>query len=237
MNTRSRRRLRRDFVPIQRQVLRELRERLAGDPEARMLLIDLMAEADIDTGVVETNERGLAADLRIHRDKLRRGLMRLERAGLIERPDDPDDAWRRNPRKLIVVVDFDELRGYEPGLADAPEPGPADAPEPGPADAPEPSSDRAELPGPGPSSGPAHTPENAFPGPSPGPGHGPSDAPEHAVPPAASGSLDLQDHLDVRDHPDLQPVATRRGEEERKIEVGSGSPADDPWDLDLRSAR
>lgn len=119
-NGRVRQRLRRGWISVHRDTLRELRERLPHDRAARLTFVELMAEADLETGSVIGSERWIAGELGISRSTLRKQLVVLEENGLIQ----TTPARNQHEQSLITIVDFDRLRGVEGA---GPLTGPADA--------------------------------------------------------------------------------------------------------------
>jgi len=151
------------FLPLHREGIAEIRGRLGRQLAAMAVFIQLVAEADIQTGEVLMSIRTLASHLELRRDTLSRYLDLLTKAGLIE-VYKADNGFEQT---LILIPEYEWLTGAfdAPPLNGGPQTGPAvsDAADRGPVGGPQtvpPMGESGPVGGPvgGPVSGPLTVP-------------------------------------------------------------------------------
>ncbi len=118
-----------DFVPLQREAIRELRAALQHEPAAAWTLVQLVAEADHRSGTIRGSIRWLAGQLGMRRYTLARHLSVLEGAGLLV----VKSGRNQYSDAFIELTAIDFLRGAGPvaGTVAGTRTGPADRPLPG----------------------------------------------------------------------------------------------------------
>lgn len=112
MNTYRRRRP--GFITIHRDAIAELRQKLGADRSTLGVFIELLAEADVETGEITGSLRWLAQHLGLARNTLKRHLEILRAADLLEvhrgRPGAPEGTF-------IEIPEYDWLTGVDPSAS------------------------------------------------------------------------------------------------------------------------
>jgi DNA-binding transcriptional regulator YhcF (GntR family) len=97
------------FITLHREAISDMRKRLEHNRRAMALLIELLAEADAETGEIVASLRWLAAHLGMGRNTLVRGLDRLSQAGFIE----VVKARSGHEGSIVTVVEYEWLVGMD----------------------------------------------------------------------------------------------------------------------------
>lgn len=101
------------FITLHRDAMRDMRERLGHDRGAMSLMVELLVEADAETGEIVGSMRWLAAHLGMGRNTLVRGLERLSEAGFIE----VVKARSGHEDTIVTVVDMEWLLGVDGSIS------------------------------------------------------------------------------------------------------------------------